>query len=100
MQKQYAEDGLVCVSVSVDEVQDQGAAVNFLKKSDATFPNYLLDEPIEVWEKHFGIAGTRSVFVYDRAGKLAGRFTSDSDMQFTHADVEQLVRKLLPVEGR
>jgi thiol-disulfide isomerase/thioredoxin len=40
--QKYAENGLVCMSVSMDRPADKQAALSFLKKHDATFPNFLL----------------------------------------------------------
>jgi len=44
MHKKYGKDGLVCMSVSVDQLDDKDKAHKFLKSKGATFANYLLDE--------------------------------------------------------
>ena len=43
MHKKYARDGLVCMSVSVDQADDKERVLDFLKEQKATFANYLLD---------------------------------------------------------
>jgi hypothetical protein len=88
MHEKYAKKGLVCMSISVDDVDDQDRTLTFLKKQKATFANYLLDEPAKVWKDYFDIVGPPTVLVYDRSGKLAGKFDD-------YADVEKLVEKLL-----
>jgi thiol-disulfide isomerase/thioredoxin len=96
LHRRYAAAGLVCVSVSLDDADKQAAPLKFLKAKGATFPNYLLDEPAGTWQKIFDINGPPAVFVYQRDGKLARRFDhNDPDKQYTYADVQKLVQKLL-----
>jgi thiol-disulfide isomerase/thioredoxin len=95
LQKKHAADGVVCVSVSVDDTDARPAALKFLRKQNAAFPNYLLDEVPTVWQDHWDITAIPAVFVY-RDGKLLARFTyDDPDKQFTHKDVENKVASLL-----
>ena len=96
MHQRYAPDGLVCMSVSVDEVGNKDKALKFLQERQADFGNYLLDEDTEVWQNKWKITATPAVFVFDRDGKLARQFDSeDPDHPFDYTDVEPLVRKLL-----
>lgn len=91
----HAKDGVVCVSVTLDEPKQRDTALSFLQSKGATFPNYLLDEGEAGWDK-FNLKGIPAVFVYDRDGQLARKFTGDDpDNQFTYADVEKLVNELL-----
>jgi hypothetical protein len=92
MHRKYAKDGVVCMSVSLDEKVDKELALKFLRAQRATFPNYLLDEEIEAWQEQLKIAGPPMVFVYDRDGQRVARF---GDKGFTYADVEKVVRQLL-----
>jgi len=87
---------LVCVSVSVDQVEDRDKAFAFLKSRGAVFANYLLDEPPAVWQGIWDLNGPPLVLVYDRQGKQVGRF--DADVDHTPADIERLVEKLLRPE--
>ena len=96
LHRKYAGKGLACVSVSVDPVEDQAAALKFLQKQKATFANYLLDEPNTAKQKYFDIFGPPAVLVYDRDGKLAQRFDhNDVNKDYSYADVEKVVKKLL-----
>jgi thiol-disulfide isomerase/thioredoxin len=98
LHEKYAREGLVCMSVSVDDDEAKhAAALKFLTGVKATFANYRLDEPDSVWQEKWDFNGPPAVFVFDRQGRRAGKFTmGDPDNQFTYAkDVEPLVRKLL-----
>ena len=95
LHKKYAQDGVVCMSVSLDEPQNQKAALAFLESCQATFPNFLLEEGQGGFDL-LDLKGIPAVFVYDRAGQLARKFTMDDpDNQFTYADVGKLVHELL-----
>jgi hypothetical protein len=96
MHQRYARDGLVCMSVCVDEPKRRAAALDFLRDQRAPFANYLLREEIALWQEKFDVSGPPAVFVFNRDGKRAGKFDcNDPDKPYTNADVEQLVRSLL-----
>ena len=96
MQRRYSRDGVVCLSVSVDEPARRPAALAFLKTQGATFANYLLNEDPSVWQEKFDVNGPPAVFVFGRDGKQAGKFDhNDPDRSYTYDDVESLVRQLL-----
>src|SRR6267378_8449515 len=71
MHNKYADRGVVCMSVSVDEPEDKGKALQFLQSQNATFANYLLDDG-PAGMHYFGVNGIPAVFVYDRDGKKSG----------------------------
>jgi thiol-disulfide isomerase/thioredoxin len=93
LHQRFADDGLDCLSLTVDDKDDAATALNFLKKQKATFGNYLVDEPAEVWTKKLAIGGPPAVLVFDRAGTKVKIFTSEDP--FTYEDVEKLVKPLL-----
>lgn len=96
MHRRYGKDGLVCVSVSVDELERKDKALAFLKKREAEFSNYLLDEKADVWQNKLKLTGTPAVLVYGRDGSLVRKFEdNDPDHPFSYDDVEAFVRKLL-----
>ncbi len=90
------DKGVVCISVSVDEPEQHAAALAFLQKSGAKFANYRLEDPNTVWQEKWDLNGIPAVFVYDRDGKQAAKFSfDDPDNQFTYeANVLPLVQKL------
>jgi thiol-disulfide isomerase/thioredoxin len=95
LHKERAKDGLVCISVSVDEPEDHAKALKFLEKQQAMFANYHLDERAETWQDHFNIKGIPAVVLYRDGKKLAQFDHDDPDNQFTYADVEKAVSKFL-----
>jgi thiol-disulfide isomerase/thioredoxin len=101
LHRTYAADGLVCISVSVDDTKErEAAALSFLQKQKATFPNYRLDEEGDFLNDKWDFKGIPVVLVFDRDGKRAATFTNDDpDNQFEYdRDVVPLVRKLLKSE--
>jgi hypothetical protein len=96
MHRRYGKDGLVCVSVSVDEAENKDKALAFLKKREAAFANYLLDEKAEVWQNKLKLTGTPAVVLFGKDGNLVRKFEdNDADHPFSYDDVEAVVRKLL-----
>jgi len=96
MQRKHAGDGLVCITVSVDEPKNRPAALDFLKQQGASFANYLLDEEVRFWQDKWDVNGPPAVFVFDRQNHRAAKFdTSDPDKPYTSEDVENVVDKLL-----
>jgi thiol-disulfide isomerase/thioredoxin len=101
LHQKYAKDGLVAMSVSVDdEGAPHDAALKFLQKVKATFRNYRIDEPKSVYQEKWDFNGVPAVFVFDRQGRRAGKFTNDDpDKPFTYSkDVVPLVEKLLKAQ--
>jgi hypothetical protein len=95
MHRKYGPEGLVCLSASLDEPDRHQAALEFLKKVNADFAHFRLDEDQELWQAKFQIAAPPAVFVFDRQGRRAGKFDNQGEKPFTHEDVEKLVQELL-----
>jgi hypothetical protein len=90
LHRKYAKDGLVAISVSLDEPRDKADAVKFLRGQDARFTHLLLDEEQEFWQKKFNEKAPPMVFVFNRAGKWT-KFTGEK----IYDKVEELVQELL-----
>jgi len=96
MQREYGNRGLVCVSVSVAPTDNAQESLEFLTKQNASFPNFLIAEDEELWQKKWNLNGPPAVFVFDRTGRRAAKFdNNDPDNTFTPADVERVVKELL-----
>lgn len=98
LHQQYGKDGVVCMSVSVDDPtpEKKAKALDFLTKKGATFQNFILDEESEVWQKNWKVNGVPIVFVFNRDGSQAVKFDADDpDKQFTYKDVKAKVEELL-----
>ncbi|HBI44565.1 MAG TPA: hypothetical protein DDY78_17205 [Planctomycetales bacterium] len=96
MQRKYAKDGVVAVSVSLDEPEDKDAPeriLKFLRAKGADFTNLRLDESSELWSERLKIDIPPAVFVFDREGRIAGKFEG---AKANYAEyVEPLVDELL-----
>ncbi|MBL8798438.1 MAG: redoxin domain-containing protein [Planctomycetia bacterium] len=100
LHKRYAKDGLVCMSISLDEAKDKQKPLAFLQKQNALFPNFLLDEEVSLWQEKFDINGPPAIFVFNRDNRRARKFDgNDPRIVYTHEDVEKLVKELLQ-QGR
>jgi hypothetical protein len=94
MHKKYKKDDFAAFSCALDDPERKGIQeklLKFLKEKKAAFPNFLLNETDEVWQDKLKILGPPAVFVFDREGKPAKKFTEN----FTYEDVEKLVAELI-----
>lgn len=87
----HRDEGLVCVSASIDEAKDEKAALDFLQKKNAVFPNYLIDELPEVYQNHWNFRGVPAYYVIGRDGEILknGRFADLEQIHFE--DIEKVV---------
>ncbi|MBY0523201.1 MAG: hypothetical protein K2R98_07370 [Gemmataceae bacterium] len=73
MHQKYASQGLVVISVSIEEERqskkDQEDVLKFLQKRNATMTNLVLDESSEVWAEKLGAGLRPLVFVFNRDGR-------------------------------
>jgi len=92
MHEKYGKDGLVVMSVSIDRSENKDAALRFLKKQQATFPNYLLAED-EDWQEFFGGNVQPLQVVYNRAGKSEKIFEGGGEE--VHQELVTVIEKLL-----
>jgi hypothetical protein len=98
MRKKYGKDGLVAVSVSLDDAKDKearGRVIAFLEKVNAAdVINLNLDEPTEVWQTKFKTVAPPTLFVFDRENRIAHKEPADGK-EVDHAAVEKKVQELL-----
>lgn len=93
LHKELASEGLVILSVTIDEKEDRGRALEFLTKSGVTFRNYQLIDSEENLDSLQTTLATRAVpivHVFDRSGKKTSFETGIKD-----DEVEKLIRELL-----
>lgn len=96
LHEKYGRRGLAVVSVSVDPPDDPAskpAALAFLTKQRATFRNVLLTDPAEVWLAKWKIDGPPLLFLFDRAGKLAGKWEGKFDLAAVGRRVAEVVEE-------
>ena len=88
MHHKYSDRGLVCISLNTSEPEEKANALTFLKKQQATFDNFLIDEPIPVWQQKLHSATAPAALIFNPDGKLRKDF---GDEEFTYIEVEQEV---------
>jgi hypothetical protein len=94
MHNKYAKDRFAAFSCALDDPETKGIQeklLKFLKEKKATFSNFLLNETDETWQEKLKLDGPPAVFVFDREGKPAKKFTA----KFTYEDVEKVVADLM-----
>jgi hypothetical protein len=97
MHKKYAKDGLVAISVTLDDPdskEDRANALDFLQKADATQQNFLLNEAPEVWQEKLKITGPPCVYVFNRDNQWVKKLEGFKDSG-DHEAIEKLVVELL-----
>lgn len=98
MHKQYADKGLVVLTVSIDPPQQKDLvkqANDFLRRLDSPFRNLLLNESDDFVEKKFGFVFPPCYFIFDRRGKWV-RFKGDEyDDDVLHAELKKVVVRML-----
>lgn len=95
LHNQHAKSGLIAVSVSLDELSQDGAkekVTKFLEKHKSTMTNVILDEKPAVWQAKLKIDGPPLVMVFNRKGELEQRFV---DKEVDYAVIGKLVVELL-----
>ena len=91
----YRGDGLVVVSVSLDDPAEPGAkdkVAKFLGAQHATGSHVILDEKPAAWQEKLKIDCPPCVYVFNRQGALEQKFT---DQAVDYAAIEKLVAELL-----
>jgi hypothetical protein len=102
MQAKYASQGLVVVSVNLDNPGDADTipAIQQVlgKRNMAALTNVLLDEEQPFWKKKFRIAGVPCVYVFNRDGKWTQIYSTTlqkDDGEIRHEMLEAFVVELL-----
>ena len=107
LHRKYAERGVACIAVNCDYdgIKDKPPEFyrpqveKFLRQQQARFENVLLTLSFIDLLNKLELESTPAALVYDRKGNLVKRFDNDGVTkevdEFTPADVEKLVGKLL-----
>lgn len=102
MSKKYADQGLVVMSLSFDDLSDEDRMLKvreFLSKQGATFENYISKLDLEkegATDFQIEDGALPHYKLYGRDGKLIKALTNaDPDMPMTHSDLEQIVEDAL-----
>jgi hypothetical protein len=96
LQKKFAKDGLVCMTLSMDLGESRKETLKSLQKVNCDLANYLPaeNESVEAWEAVFGCCGIPTVVIYGRNGKQAASFMM-TDAPIDLASIEKALVKQL-----
>ena len=92
----HAKDGVVFISLSVDEVDDKAGALAFLKKNNATFQNFLLvdkDRNEEDGDKKLYHSSPPIVHVFNREGALVKSYQGKKEAAALDGLLKDLIAK-------
>ncbi len=95
LHESHAGKGLVCISVSTDDLETRPKAVEFLKEKNATFANYRLSETNENITKElnekYPTDAQPVMIVFNRKGEKVKEFGGKDKIE----DIEIYLTKLL-----
>lgn len=99
LQKRYKNQDVQFVSMNLDDHNDQPALKNaekFLRKMNAKFDNFWMDENLMATFERLDLIGIPAVIIYDGNGEERYRLTGDDpNNQYTGKDVENAIKQLL-----
>lgn len=99
LHEQYKDHNVQFVSMNLDDREDTQSidvAEQFLKKMNATFDHFRMDENLLVAFEKIDLISIPAVLIYDESGHEKYRLTGDNpNKQFTDKDVEAALLELL-----
>jgi hypothetical protein len=96
MPQELAKDGLVVISLSVDDADEKAAALKFLQDQKATFQNFILedkDRNEKAGDEKLYHSAPPIVQVFDREGKLVKTLEGKKEAEGLHKLVKELLQK-------
>ncbi len=99
MHRRYKDQGVVVISVSTDDITDEGTPATvkkFLEKHKATMTNFLLDEKDEVWKDKLNVLALPCVYVFNKAGQYEEKFKEKPKPEVIDALVDRLLKQKGP----
>ena len=88
LQKQYGDEGLRVIGVSLDE-QGPDVVKNFVKRLDVNYPIVIGNE--KVAEAYGGIDAIPTTFVIDRQGRFVSRQMGYNDKETFEKEIQSLL---------
>lgn len=99
LHERYKDHNVQFVSMNLDDREDTQSlkiAEKFLKKMNATFDHFRMDENLLVAFEKIDLIGIPAVLIYDESGHEKYRLTGDNpNKQFTDEDIEAALLELL-----
>ena len=91
MHERLKKDGLAVISISVDDKDDEAAALKALIKWKAAFPNFLVNDE-DGLTKEWEFNAVPHLVVFDRAGK-AKVFKDEAKTEEIEKYIESILKK-------
>jgi hypothetical protein len=94
MHQELAKQGLVVISLSVDDADDKATALRFLEQQKATFENYILEDKErneKAGDEKLYHSAPPIVHVFDREGKKVKTLEGKKEAE----GLDKLVKELL-----
>lgn len=99
LHEKYKNRNVEFVSMNLDDREDKKSIVlanQFLKKMNAKFDHYHMDENLLYAFEKIDLIGIPAVLIYDQKGTEEFRLTGDNpNKQFTEKDIEEAIVHLL-----
>lgn len=101
--KKLAADGMVFMSLDIltDDLPEKDKVLDFLKKSDAAFPNFIFKDTqatIDKWQEKYEAEAAPALVVFNRKGewvKVPEALHGETDPEKYAAKLTEWVKKLL-----
>jgi hypothetical protein len=97
MHRKYESEGLVALSVCLDDVNDKEIRVEvdeFLTKKQATLTNLIGEGKPEEWLEKLNVAAVPCVYVFDRENRTVKKLTGEAvDYKVIESEVVKLLKK-------
>ncbi|MBX7102662.1 MAG: TlpA family protein disulfide reductase [Gemmataceae bacterium] len=77
LHRKHARDPVAVLAVALDEPAKKPGVEAFVRRQQATFANYLLEDPYQVWQSKLKVDGPPVVFVFNKQGDLVQRFADE-----------------------
>ena len=92
----HGKDGVVFISLTVDEPEDKDKALDFLKKNKATFQNFILedkDRNEKAGDAKLYHSAPPIVHVFGRDGKKVAEYEGKKQAGMLDGQLEELIKK-------
>ena len=97
--RDYADQGLAVIAVSVDDAGSEASVAKFLEKQGARFDTLMseMGTGTETWEAFDIPGGVPFYKLYDRTGRVRYRFSGNADVPGTEPldQIERRIKELL-----
>jgi thiol-disulfide isomerase/thioredoxin len=91
----HQAEGLVLISVTVDDMDSKDDALAFLRAQKAVFTNLLLDEPRKLWTTKLRTISVPCYYVFNRQGQWVQFTSPDGKAPIDYAKMDQTVLEFL-----